>query len=206
MEVNQKIVIIFLSIVFSMTSLVVAVLPVVAEEVLIWDEYVLGTGGEKTSPTLEYGEVYRIVAEEVWWYNWDNNLAADAQYYTTSSLDSWDWVNYFPAPDGHSFLQINGEDVNWGPFSNGSTGHRYTIYYTGEGTPLTFRIVDWIDGNYANNGCKIRVRIYKPVTVGGYVVDTEPLDYVQVIAIGIVMFVALTSLSIINHRRKATCR
>jgi hypothetical protein len=194
--------IIFSSIMFFMVFLVVAVVPVRADEVLIWDQYVLGSGVEVVSPTLQYGKLYRIVAAEIWWYNNDSNLAADAQYYTTSGLDSWDWKNHFPAPDGHSFLQIDGDDVNWGAFSNGETGHTYTIYYMGEGAVLTFKIVDWMDGNYGNNDCKIRVRIYKSVTVGGYVVDSEPLEAGNLPMVSVMILGMLITVPIISHYRK----
>jgi hypothetical protein len=194
--------IIFSSIIFFMVFLVVAALPVKADEVLIWDQYVLHSGVEVVSPMLEHGKLYRIVADEVWWYNWGDNLAADAQYYTTDPSDSWDWKNHFPAPGGHSFLQINGEDVDWGPFSNGDTNHTYTIYYTGEGATLTFKIVDWMDENYTNNYCKIRVRIYKSVTVGGYVVDSEPSEVGNLPIISAMIAGMLVAVPTINYCRK----
>jgi hypothetical protein len=192
MKVYQK-TIMFLSMLFAIGFLIVAVSPVMAYEVLIWDEYVLGIGGEVVSPILEDGKLYRIVADEIWWYNDTfNNLVADAQYYTTDPSNNWYWGNHFPAPGGHSFLQINGQDVDWGPFSNGDTGHAYTIYYAGEGATITFRIVDWIDDDYGNNDCKIRVRIYKSVTVGGYVVDSNPFEVVGLWIIGAVTVVLIT--------------
>jgi len=200
MKVHQK-TIMFLSMLSAIGFLIVAVSPVMAYEVLIWDQYVLGTGEEITSPVLESGELYRIVADEIWWYNFTFNLAADAQYYTNDSSDSWDWVNHFPAPDGHSFLQIDGQDVDWGPFSNGDTGHKYTIYYTGEEAAITFRIVDWMDGDYVDNDCKIRVRIYKSVTVGGYVVDSNPFEIVGLWIIGAVMVVLIT-VPVVKYCRK----
>lgn len=205
MRVYQK-TIMFSSMLFLVGLLIVAVSPVMAYEVLIWDEYVLGTGEEITSPVLESGELYRIVADENWWYNFTFNLAADAQYYTTDPTDSWEWGNSFPAPGGASFLQINGQNVAWGPFSNGQatippTGHTYTIYYTGGGAALTFRIVDWIDGDYVDNDCKIRVRIYKSVTVGGYVVDSSPFETAGLWIIG-AMMVALVTVPIVKYLRK----
>lgn len=200
MKVYKK-TIVFLSMLFFMGLLIVAVSPVMAYEVLIWDEYALSTGAEITSPVLEAGELYRVVADENWWYNVTFNLAADAQYYTTNSSDSWDWVNNFPAPGGGSFLQINGQNVSWGPFSNGDTGHTYTIYYTGEGAAVTLRIVDWMDGNYTNNDCKIRVRIYESVTVGGYVVDSNPFETVGLWIIGAVMVVLIT-VPVVKYCRK----
>jgi hypothetical protein len=87
-------------------------------------------------------------------------------YYTTNP-NEWIWLNHFPAPGGHSFLQINGADVDWGPFSNGDTGHTYSIDYIGQGAPITFRIVDWIDQNYANNDCHIPIHIYITEVKGG---------------------------------------
>jgi len=129
-----------------------------AEETLIWCADVYSSGEPVTSPVLEAGNVYRIEAREIFWYDYANDLAADAQYYTTSP-PHWEWVNYNPAPDGHSFLQINEMDVNWGPFSNGATGHTYSITYMGEGESVSFRIVDWIDG-LCNNHCHLPVCIY----------------------------------------------
>jgi hypothetical protein len=91
---------------------------------------------------------------------------ADAMYYTTGPV-GWNWVNHFPAPGGHSFLQINGADVNWGPFSNGDTRHTYSITYIGQGSPITFQIVDWIDQDYANNECHLPISIYLEEYKGG---------------------------------------
>ena len=132
-----------------------------AQETLIWTANVYSDGASVTSPVLELGTTYRIEASEIWWYNVPGGwgLAADAYYYTTG-WNGWDWTNSFPAPDGHSFLQIDGMDVNWGPFSNGDAGHTYNITYTGTGSPITFRIVDWIDGNNSNNYCHLPVEIW----------------------------------------------
>jgi hypothetical protein len=116
------------------------------------------TGATVTTPTLQSGTTYRIVASEIFWYDYANHLQADAMYYTTATSE-WNWVNHFPAPDGHSFLQMNGADVNWGPFSNGDTGHTYSIEYIGQGAPITFQIVDWMDQDYANNTCHIPISI-----------------------------------------------
>jgi len=201
MKVYQK-TIMFLSMLFAIGFLIVAVSPVMAYEVLIWDEYVLGTGGAVVSPILEDGKLYRIVADEVWWWDNTTNLCADAQYYTTNSSNSWYWgTPILPAPDGSSFLQINGQNVTWGSFSNGDTGHTYTIYYAGEGAAITFRIVDWMDGDYVDNDCKIRVRIYESVTVGGYVVDSNPFEIVGLWIIGAVMVVLIT-VPIVEYCRK----
>lgn len=146
----------------SVLLVAVQVSPTNAAEALIWTASVYSSGAPVTSPILESGIQYRIVAKEIFWYYYpgSGNLAADAQYYTTS-WSSWIWNNYFPAPDGHSFLQINGMDVNWGPFSNGDTGHTYSIYYTGNGAAITLQLIDWIDGNYSNNYCHLPVFIYK---------------------------------------------
>jgi len=151
--------------VFSLLSvLVVSTLPILnvkAQETFFWGGDVSSNGMPTTSPVLQAGRQYRIVARNIWWYDYlPDYLAADAQYYTTIP-HSWDWPNHSPAPDGHSFLQIDGMDVNWGPFSNGDTGHTYTIYYTGTGAAITFAIVDWIDGDYTNNGCHLPVEIWE---------------------------------------------
>jgi hypothetical protein len=136
---------------------------------LIWTGNVYSNGTIATGPTLQSGKTYRIVATQIFWYNYPNLLEADAMYYTTSNVN-WQWPagTVYPAPGGHSFLQINGQDVNWGPFSNGDTGHTYTTTYTGQGTPITFQIVDCVDHNYANNECHLVVYIYvQPVYKGG---------------------------------------
>ncbi len=143
------------------TVLMLAPMSVVkAEETPIWSEWVYSaTGAPVTSPVLESGKLYRIEASEIFLYNQAGSLAADAMYYTTDASNYWDWANHFPAPEGHAFLQINGADVNWGPFSNGDTGHTYTIPYMGTGEAITFQIIDWIDG-YTNNYCHLPVAIY----------------------------------------------
>lgn len=119
------------------------------------------TGASVTTSPLESGKTYRIVAKEIFWYDYPNKHEADAMYYTTDSVN-WNWPlgSVHPAPGGHSFLQINGADVNWGPFSNGDTGHTYSVTYVGQGTPITFRIVDWMDGDYTNNDCHLPLAIY----------------------------------------------
>jgi len=124
------------------------------------------TGAQVTTPVLQSGTLYLITVSEIFWYNYDAQLEADAMYYTTATTH-WNWDNYFAAPDGHSFLQINGADVNWGPFSNGDTGHTYSIEYIGQGLPITFQIVDWMDQNYANNTCHIPILIHIAEHKGG---------------------------------------
>ena len=154
------------------SALIMAPANAVKAETLVWSGDVYSSGATVTSPVLESGKVYRIVASEIFWYDYGNNLAADAQYYTTDGSSNWNWVNHFPAPDGHSFLQINEMDQNWGPFSNGDTGHTYAINYAGQGEAIRFRIVDWIDDDCSNNYCHLPVCIYEigetgKVTGGG---------------------------------------
>jgi len=138
--------------------------PVEAEETFLWGANVFSTGAPISSPLLEAGRQYRIVAKEIFWYNYPENLAADAKYYTTDPTHAWHWGNYFPAPGGHSFLQINDMDIDWGPFNNGDTypnGHTYSIYYIGTGAAIAFKLKDWIDGDYNNNMCHLPVEIYE---------------------------------------------
>ena len=158
-----------------------------AQETFPWGANVPSTGEPVSSPVLEAGKHYRIVATEVFWYNVTANLAADAQYYTTDASDHWNWVNYYYY--GHSFLRINGGDVDWGPFSNGDTGHTYTINYIGAGAAITFKIVDWIDDDYTNNGCHIPVWIYElpcPYTIGFWKnhPDEWPVEYLEIGGVG----------------------
>jgi hypothetical protein len=154
-----------------LSGLILLLLPlgsVNAQETFLWGADVPASGAPVTSPVLEAGREYRIVASEMWFYDFPGNLGADAQYYTTDPTSSWHWGNHFPAPDGHSFLQIDSQDVSWGPFSNGDTGHTYTIYYTGTGAAITFSLVDWIDGDYTNNHCHLPVEIWEgpPTEIG----------------------------------------
>lgn len=150
------------------TVSIIAFLPVIvkAEETLLWGADVPSNGTPVTSPVLSAGLPYRIEATGNFWYDIDNHLLADAQYYTTIPSSISTWANYFPAPDGASFLQINGENKSWGPFSNGI--HMYTIYYMGTGDSITFTIVDWVDGNLGNNLCHIHVEIWETERYEGF--------------------------------------
>lgn len=155
----------FAVIIFVMLCLaMIPIYHVNAEETYVCGINVSSDGTPISSPVLEAGKRYRIEAKTIFWYDYPANLAADAQYYTTDPSEHWQWTNYF-TPNGHSFLQINGMDVDWGPFSNGDTWHTYSTYYIGTGEPITFQIVDWIDGDYSNNNCHLNVYIYEsPLT------------------------------------------
>lgn len=118
------------------------------------------TGDVVFTPTLSAGATYRVVASTVFWYNYSGNLNADAQYYTTAT-DAWNWTNNYPAPDNHSFLLINGADVNWGNFSNADTNHQYSITYLGQGLPISFQVYDWVDQDNSNNYCHIEISIFE---------------------------------------------
>ena len=136
--------------------------PVAKGDTLVECFDVSSDGTPVTSSVLDFGKKYKIVASEIFWYDKPNGYAADAMYYTTDT-NFWQWTNVFPAPDGHSFLQINGEDIDWGPFSNGDTGHTYTLEMMGEGDSLTFQIIDWLEDpqNPSPNECHLRVCIYE---------------------------------------------
>ncbi|MHA1833862.1 MAG: hypothetical protein ACTSV7_07715 [Candidatus Baldrarchaeia archaeon] len=166
---------------------------------LIWQGEVSSSGDPVLSPILEDGKEYYIVVSEMFWYDYPSWLGADAQYYTTDSSDAWNWGNHFPAPGGHSFLQINGEDVDWGPFSNGDTGHTYSIFYNGTGAAITFKIVDWIDGNYNNNECHLSIKIYERVTVGGQIYESVVKTLMQLSTILVISF-TLTILAVSLYR------
>ena len=79
-------------------------------ETSIWGNNVYSTGAPVTGPVLTAGKTYRIAVSGIFWYDVDADLEADVQYYETSQ----NWLSYLPAPGGHSFLQINGMDQNWG--------------------------------------------------------------------------------------------
>jgi hypothetical protein len=96
--------------------------------------------------------------------------------------------------------------VSWGSYSGGETNHTYTILYTGTGEPLTFRIVDWMDGNYTNNVSHIHVIIYRTITVGGRIADSSPWGTATYFAIGGVVFAALVAVPIIRYQRKTQKR
>jgi len=202
--------------IFSLTLLLIGILmlvaPATAAPTLVWEGSVSSSGEEVVSPILEDGIQYIIVVNGSWWYNYDGNLAADAQYYTTDWTNNWIWGNYLSAPppgSEHSFLQINGADVDWGPFNNGyddHLGHSYTVWCTGEGAALTFRIVDWVDSDYENNDCHIDLLIYKDVIVGGYVLDSNPWEASALFIIGALIFAVAVTVPIIKYSRKAHIR
>src|SRR5665647_736074 len=97
-----------------LTIVIISGTEVNAQESLFWtDNAYSATGAAVTTPTLVLGTEYRIVASTVFWYNYSGGLQADAQYYCTDNSD-WNWTNNYPAPNGHSFLLIDGSDVNWG--------------------------------------------------------------------------------------------
>lgn len=158
-KVDKKIV----SVLMLAVMITAAIPAAVKADTQIWTSWVYSNGTPVTTPViLENGVTYRIEVSEVFNYDLPHNLAADAMYYTTQYPSSWDWGNHFPAPGGHSFLQINGADVNWGPFSNGDQYHTYTNMYTGTGAAITFRIIDWVDNDYSNNQCHLVVKIFAP--------------------------------------------
>lgn len=148
-----------LALVSALLIIAVPMSSVQAQETLIWNALVYSSGEPVSSPVLQAGREYRIVAEEIFWYDYANKLAADANYYTIDPTDWWNWLSYSYA--GESFLQIDGASVAWGPFSNGDTGHTYEISYTGSGEQIIFTIVDLIDGYYGNNRCHLPVWIYE---------------------------------------------
>jgi hypothetical protein len=169
---------------------------------LLWEGDVFSTGAPVVSPVLTSGASYTIVAAQAWFYDNPNSLSADAQYYTTSSVDTWDWLNHFSVGP-HSFLQINGHDLFWGAFSNGDTNHTYTLYYSGQGAAVTFRIVDWVDQNYSNNFCHLHVSIYgEGITVGGHVVDSSAPDAGRLLTVGVLLLASFATAPIIIRRRK----
>jgi len=109
------------------------------------------------SPILNSGTSYRIVAREIYCVSNTESprVYADAMYYSSDTQPGgWIWNSYETLPDGHSFLQINGMDVDWGSYYS---DHRYEIEYIGEGTAITFQIYDWIDEDYSNNYCHLEI-------------------------------------------------
>jgi hypothetical protein len=158
-----------------MSLLMLALVPAqtVKADTIFWQGVVSSNGTQISSSVLESGREYTILVGGRWFYNYSANLAADAQYYTTDPTDPVTWLNNFPAPSGHSFLQINDKDVSWGPFSNGDTsGHTYTTSITGAGEAITFKIVDWMDLNTTNNVCHIDITIKdKGISIFNVTVD-----------------------------------
>jgi hypothetical protein len=159
----------------------IAILNVAAQETPFWGADVPSTGESILTPTLEGGREYHIAVYGVFYYDFPKNLVADAQYYTTDPSDYSNWGNVFPAPDGHSFLQINAVDVYWGTYS---PGHSYDIHILGTEAPISFRIFDWVDQDYSNNICHLRVEInelprYYGLTPGFWKnhPDAWPTDY-----------------------------
>lgn len=211
MKKNLKVIFPIFSLMLLLIGILMLVAPATASYTLVWEGSISSTGEEVVSPILEDEIQYLIVVNETWMYNYDGNLAADAQYYTLDWTNNWIWGDHLAAPplgSGHSFLQINGLDVDWGPFSNGydHLGHNYTTWCTGEGAALTFRIVDWVDSDYKNNVCHLHVLIYKDVIVGGYVLDSDPWDATVLFIIGALIFAVAVTVPIIKYSRKAHIR
>lgn len=176
--------------------------PVMATGPPVWEGDAYSSGVPVSSSILYAGLQYRIVVNGTWWYDWPQNPAADAQYYTTDPSNSFYWGNHYPAPGGASFLQINGQNVTWGPFSNGETGHTYIVHYVGTEAAITFNIVDWVDNDYADNVCHIHIRIYSEIVVGGHIVDSNPWETVTYFTVGGLIFAAAVTVPIINHRKR----
>jgi len=158
LEVKKLRVVLALALLSVVGVLAFPIPPVNAQWTFVEQLKVSSTGASVTSTVLEAGREYQIQSMGVFqsfpppepWYE------ADAQWYTTT-----DWgISYAPAPDGHSFLQINEMDVNWGMWSNDPGFHTLTTYRIGTGAPITFRIVDWIDEDYTNNECGFYVWIW----------------------------------------------
>jgi hypothetical protein len=83
-------------------------------------------------------------------------------------------VTIFPLLMGiHSCRLMEWTSIG-GPFDNGEIigglwlGHEYTIVYMGDGSPITFAIVDWIDMDFTNNWCHLRVTICEEGEVTGH--------------------------------------
>jgi hypothetical protein len=162
---NKALYLVF-TIILLFAIIIISAFEVHAQEVLFWSDNAYSvTGATVSTPTLVSGTEYRIVVSYRFWYNADADamVQADAQYYTnaTAQYDLTNWDNHYPAPNGHSFLQINGTDVNWGAFSNGDANHTYSIAYTGQNASISFQIVDWMDQDYTNNNCHINISIYE---------------------------------------------
>jgi len=194
----------FIFMLFLTTIWITGVTSVAAAE-LIWEKWVYSDGVPvSTSPLiLEYGKRYRIEAREIFWYNYPDDLAADAQYYTKGPNNHWNWINSYPAPGGASFLQINGMNVSWGPFSNGDTGHTYSIHYYGNGAPAVFRIVDWMDGDYGNNVSHLVVSIYFDPPVGGTLLPVNKLLVLAPCLALVGLAGALSTVFAVTRKRKA---
>jgi hypothetical protein len=196
---------VFASVLFVLSVCGLLVPSAAAYSSLVWEGDVYSSGVEVTSAVLNYGGSYRVVAAEVWYYNNPGNLAADAMYYTTDPSDTVYWGNYAAAPGGGSFLQINGQNVSWGPFVNGavsSGGHTYTVYLTGAGAALTFKLVDLVDHDTENNVCHLHVRIYSEVTVGGNIADVVPSATIVGFVVGAVAFAAVGTVPVVRRRRQ----
>ena len=176
--------------------------------VLIWEGWVFSSSyTQLVGPTLENGQIYRIVASEIFWFTPDEDYyVADAMYYQDASgTDDWNWdypTKVHAAPFGQSFLQIDGASVNWGPFSNGGpghTGHTYTYYYTGTGGPITFFIAELL-GSRDDYSCQLNVKIYETKTVGGYIVGSNILKAVPSLAVCAFIAALLTTRRILKSR------
>ena len=156
----------------------------------IWDSWVYIVGTPVTTPfALTEGKSYRIVASPdypniPWLDRYEpTKVVADAQYYSVDPSDDWYWDSWSSAPGGHSFLQIDYDDVDWGDYN---PEHEYSILYTGEGVAITFHIEDWYDGDPSNNYCHLHVYIYE-CDMGTYTIgywknhpEAWPVDTIEI--------------------------
>lgn len=171
---------------------------------LVWEAQVSSSGMQVASPVLQSGVNYRVVVNDSWVYDALANLGADAQYYTTDYHNTWMWGNYHALPNNESFLQIDGQNVNWGPFSNGDTGHTYVTNLTGEGKSVIFQIFDWMGGNLSNVYCHLTVQIYKECkcTVGGYIVEPNAVNASWIMGVGFPLVAAVLAVPAAVYYKK----
>jgi hypothetical protein len=198
----RKLFFVFCSVLLVVGLSMVVVVPVGAWESFVWEGDVYSSGVPVASSPLSAGTSYRFVASEIWFYDNSSNLAADAQYYTMSGVDSWDWLNSQRPDHGHSFLQVNEHDVDWGAFSNGDSNHTYSLYFAGAGAAVAFRIFDWVDQDVGNNVCHVHVRVFEEVTVGGRVVDSGVPSRAELMVVALLVASAV-AVPLIVYFRKA---
>jgi hypothetical protein len=106
-----------------------------------WASNVYSNGNVVTTPAFDKGDQCTITVAEAFFPKYPT-VVADAQFFTENN-----WADYAKPEEGgviHSFLQIDGEDVDWGDTVNLPT-HAYTHEFMGTGSSLDLQIVDWYD-------------------------------------------------------------
>jgi hypothetical protein len=131
-----------------------------------------GPAGATSATVLASGTNYLFkVTGTVTWTNRNGNDLVDAE--CTLESGAADWAqNAAGYPDDLLELQVNGDEVDWGPVAPANSdgcadpGHEYTLAFLGAGSTVNFRIYDGTGnlqdvGWFGDNAGSLTVQIWK---------------------------------------------